>query len=236
MQLFPPELPYPDSQSYKLAIGDVTQRSPMSSGYIRTRRTSVNSPTKLECSWSLTNAQARLLRDFYQRVIRQGADAFLCPVWVDGVFHTQQLLFDEPPVFDYTGPFSWDASGKLTVMNDLGPSLWREITLTDANTPLGIYDMTEAFRISRVDVFVRVAPNGPLATNTLTVGWTGMENALVNALDVSTVGQTTIIPGHAAAGGQLGQLQGAESLVTQWSEDIPGNACDIIVILPYSET
>lgn len=241
MLTWPIEINPPDPSGYALTPADVTQRTKMSQGYVRSRRVSINNPTGLTAKFLVGGEEEELIRSFYKVALRQGADAFLMPVWTGQAFHEQQVVFNAPPKSDYHSWQMWTVSADFTIINDLGPCIWKELTLTDKDTEVDISLVQDDFRISRVDIFVRVPPDSE-NTDTLRIGITGDGEAFVKDVDVSSAGTIHVKLSHEKKGDQLGVLQTAAHTVTAKWKSNAGAAgdeptqCDIAIIIPYSLT
>jgi len=236
---FPPEIGHPDPSGYKITIADVTVRSTMGSGYVRARRMAQNGPSGLEVSWTLSNDLVQVFDNFYTRGLNQGADACIMPVWVYGSFHNQRVLFQGPPTFTYVAYDRWNVSAKFTIMDDRGPTIWREInSVDDGDVVLNIGELTDPWRVFRVDIHVLVPPNSG-TSDVLRVGiLSGDGEALVTDVDVSAHGSIYVKPGHANAGSGLNDLVAADNTITvKWNPT--GTAptqCHIVVVVSYRKT
>lgn len=237
--IWPTEIPAPNPEGYKLVGVDTVSRSPVGEGYERTRRRAVSAPTLLECQWLVSSQESRALVDFHRYALKRGTDACLMPVWAFGQFHAQTVLFQAPPEVLY---HSYDfnvVSAKLSIQDELGTSLWRDIILTDADSTVQLAIAYADFTVSEVDIYVRTPPNSDVS-DVLRVGIVGDGEAFVTDVDVTTAGRIHVQAGHANAGAQLGVLQTASHTVTaKWNSTyttLAPTQCDIVVIVPYAES
>lgn len=233
MLTFPTELPAPDPSGYKLTPADLTSRTEMSSGYSRTRPRATTGPTQLEAKWVMSNEQEALLGNFYRYALRQGSDSFLMPVWVGGIFHTQQVIFNGPPVSSYFSHTMWEVTATLTIINDLGPSAWVELLPADIGTDKSIVTLSSQFRVQRVDLFCREATDSSPNDDTVVVGYSNAK--LVEATAFGTNGVHTIVRSTSGtAGDDMGNLVTSvpKTLTARWdsTESTTGN---LVVIVFY---
>jgi hypothetical protein len=161
------------------------------------------------------------------------------PVWVDGFFHAQQTRFVEPPKESYVDVFHKRMSAKLMIVEDLGTSLWIELDVADINTARDVATLASQFRVSRMDIFNRVAPDHG-TTNLLRAGIGGTEEALLEDISIATSGHTAINTSHANAGSDFGNLISSSlprTLNVKWtSTGTTPTVCDVLVVIPYTES
>lgn len=238
MLYWPPEIQAPERENYRFKGVDVTTRTPVGEGYVRTRRRAVGNPTSFEMTWHIDNDQARLLDDFYTDALRQGADAFIMPVWVHGAFHAHTVMFQERPQFDYATIFTERVTAKLTVTDRLARTLWYELKAGDEGSPVAVGTLPIDAVIDRVDLFIRTPANSD-TTDVLIVGISGGDvDALVEATDIrDTEGAVYVNAAHAEGGIALGVTTYPADTVIEalWTATSSPTECDVLILVPYRE-
>lgn len=245
MLTWPSELPNPDSRSFNVKMIDTTIRTPMGKGHVRTRPQSKRSPTQIECNWSLSGAQEELLRNFYRVALREGSSSFLWPCPSGTGYHTQEVIFTEPPAISYVDPGEWVASGKLLVQDSFGPTFWLDLGYTaavgdsvaidDKNTDFTLGDLVGGDKVTRIDIFVRTAPNSG-GGDSISVGFVGGSGAeLASAVSIGATDHVVIQQATLYDGGYMGDvLSVPKTLKARWSSSgTPPTKGDMVVIVRY---
>lgn len=241
MLTWPTELPLPEPDAYSISPVDVAARTKMGEGAFRTRRRALVAPQTFECQFTADADQKWLLDDFYEYSLRQGTDTMLMPVFMHGSYRTRQVVFTERPTFKYKTYIYWTATCKFSIPSGLGTTIYRDLTsiTDDKDVYRALATFTTAFRVPRVDIFIRTPPDSG-TTDLLRVGFVGDVEALVEDIDISNTGHLIIVPGHANAGGSLNVLVSGGSLPKtvqcRWAStgSVPTEV-DVMVRVPFTE-
>ncbi len=241
MLTWPSTLPPPQPDDYSLRAINVTDHTDFEQGAYRARRLAMKAPHTGDVSWLCNKHQSRLLRHFTEVATNQRADAFLWPVYVDDLFHTQRVMLTEPVEFKYVGFQKWRATSKFYVIDDLGPSLWATVSFDDIRSGDGNHLIKKTlgtlskFKGIRVDAFVRDGFNGPDAE--VAVGFTGTPTAFLNTIACATSGvHLEITPTHDHAGTSLylgTEYTESKDITVSYQDDTDATAGEMAVIFSY---
>lgn len=216
MLTYPVELPAPNREDFGFSPVDVVQRTTSAEGDIRARNLAVIAPYIYAVSWDLKGGEINVFQNFHDVALRNGTEAFLCPIFLGNSFQTRTTRFIAKPDYRQMGHDFVRVTSQIYVTGRVAPVLWYNFTPADANTTITL-DTLSGFTPTRADVYTRVAFNG--TSPVVYAGWTNILSGgsiaeLVEAAPVATAGQAHIITdGATYAGSALGDLQASSTAV-----------------------
>ena len=112
---YPPILPTPTIQGYRIKQQDNTVRTRMEAGVARQRRRFLTVPTDMRLRWVMQSSLFALFEGFYKTKAKEGAEWIIFPIYNGAGYLDSEVRFKEPYQATLLSDNTWQVTADMEI-------------------------------------------------------------------------------------------------------------------------